>query len=133
MLLKGAVHIRGCLWTLNSIRWSRKDTEWSHRSFPRVNCKLEMWLVLWGKNDKIMRPFTHYKHFPTHKKNPIAVLLCFRYDIMHSCWDADPVKRPSFSKIVEKIEQQISDSTKHVGCFCFFVFSFKMVSIHKMV
>nr|Q8JFR5.2 RecName: Full=Mast/stem cell growth factor receptor kita; Short=SCFR; AltName: Full=Tyrosine-protein kinase Kit; Flags: Precursor [Danio rerio]CAI11666.1 kit receptor [Danio rerio] len=36
------------------------------------------------------------------------------YDIMHSCWDADPVKRPSFSKIVEKIEQQISDSTKHI-------------------
>uniref|UniRef100_A0A8C1X5A8 Mast/stem cell growth factor receptor Kit n=1 Tax=Cyprinus carpio TaxID=7962 RepID=A0A8C1X5A8_CYPCA len=36
------------------------------------------------------------------------------FEIMHSCWDADPFKRPSFSKIVEKIEQQISDSTKHV-------------------
>ncbi|KAA0708702.1 Mast/stem cell growth factor receptor kita [Triplophysa tibetana] len=36
------------------------------------------------------------------------------YEIMHSCWDADPLKRPSFSKIVEKIEQQISDSTKHI-------------------
>uniref|UniRef100_A0A8C2DAM0 receptor protein-tyrosine kinase n=1 Tax=Cyprinus carpio TaxID=7962 RepID=A0A8C2DAM0_CYPCA len=36
------------------------------------------------------------------------------YEIMHSCWDADPFKRPSFGKIVEKIEQQISDSTKHV-------------------
>nr|XP_055041344.1 mast/stem cell growth factor receptor kita isoform X2 [Misgurnus anguillicaudatus] len=36
------------------------------------------------------------------------------YEIMHSCWDADPFKRPSFSKIVEKIEQQISDSTKHI-------------------
>uniref|UniRef100_A0A672M2N3 Mast/stem cell growth factor receptor Kit n=1 Tax=Sinocyclocheilus grahami TaxID=75366 RepID=A0A672M2N3_SINGR len=37
------------------------------------------------------------------------------YEIMHSCWDADPFKRPSFGKIVEKIEQQISDSTKHVS------------------
>ncbi|XP_051951306.1 mast/stem cell growth factor receptor kita isoform X4 [Xyrauchen texanus] len=36
------------------------------------------------------------------------------YEIMHSCWDPDPFKRPSFSKIVEKIEQQISDSTKHI-------------------
>uniref|UniRef100_A0A8C2D219 Mast/stem cell growth factor receptor Kit n=1 Tax=Cyprinus carpio TaxID=7962 RepID=A0A8C2D219_CYPCA len=36
------------------------------------------------------------------------------FEIMHSCWDADPFKRPSFSKIVEKIEQQISDSTKHI-------------------
>uniref|UniRef100_A0A8B9RK76 receptor protein-tyrosine kinase n=1 Tax=Astyanax mexicanus TaxID=7994 RepID=A0A8B9RK76_ASTMX len=36
------------------------------------------------------------------------------YEIMHSCWDAEPFKRPSFEKIVEKIEQQISDSTKHV-------------------
>ncbi|XP_039548665.1 mast/stem cell growth factor receptor kita isoform X2 [Pimephales promelas] len=36
------------------------------------------------------------------------------YEIMHSCWDADPFKRPSFTKIVEKIEQQISDSTKHI-------------------
>ncbi len=33
---------------------------------------------------------------------------------MHSCWDADPCKRPSFGKIVENIEQQISESTKHV-------------------
>uniref|UniRef100_A0A8B9L8U5 receptor protein-tyrosine kinase n=1 Tax=Astyanax mexicanus TaxID=7994 RepID=A0A8B9L8U5_ASTMX len=36
------------------------------------------------------------------------------YEIMHSCWDAEPFKRPSFEKIVEKIEQQISDSTKHI-------------------
>ncbi|XP_051954295.1 mast/stem cell growth factor receptor kita-like isoform X2 [Xyrauchen texanus] len=36
------------------------------------------------------------------------------YEIMHSCWDADPFKRPSFRKIVEKIELQISDSTKHI-------------------
>uniref|UniRef100_A0AAR2J824 receptor protein-tyrosine kinase n=1 Tax=Pygocentrus nattereri TaxID=42514 RepID=A0AAR2J824_PYGNA len=36
------------------------------------------------------------------------------YEIMQSCWDAEPFKRPSFGKIVEKIEQQISDSTKHI-------------------
>ncbi|KAK3542303.1 hypothetical protein QTP86_021959, partial [Hemibagrus guttatus] len=35
------------------------------------------------------------------------------YEIMQSCWDADPSRRPSFGKIVEKVEQQISDSTKH--------------------
>uniref|UniRef100_A0A4W4GUN6 receptor protein-tyrosine kinase n=1 Tax=Electrophorus electricus TaxID=8005 RepID=A0A4W4GUN6_ELEEL len=36
------------------------------------------------------------------------------YEIMQSCWDAKPFKRPCFGKIVEMIEQQISDSTKHV-------------------
>ncbi|MCI4389293.1 hypothetical protein PGIGA_G00096220 [Pangasianodon gigas] len=36
------------------------------------------------------------------------------YEIMQSCWDANPSRRPSFGKIVEKVEQQISDSTKHI-------------------
>ncbi|KAL4635446.1 mast/stem cell growth factor receptor Kit isoform X1 [Arapaima gigas] len=36
------------------------------------------------------------------------------FEIMMSCWDADPVKRPSFGKIVDKIEQELSDSTKHI-------------------
>ncbi|XP_026880257.2 mast/stem cell growth factor receptor kita isoform X2 [Electrophorus electricus] len=36
------------------------------------------------------------------------------YEIMQSCWDAKPFKRPCFGKIVEMIEQQISDSTKHI-------------------
>ncbi|KAM9435908.1 mast/stem cell growth factor receptor kita isoform 2-T2 [Clarias gariepinus] len=36
------------------------------------------------------------------------------YEIMRSCWEADPSRRPSFGKIVEKVEQQISDSTKHI-------------------
>ncbi|MGH0154257.1 UNVERIFIED_CONTAM: hypothetical protein FKN15_033630 [Acipenser sinensis] len=34
-------------------------------------------------------------------------------DIMKACWDADPLERPSFGQIVEKIEQQLSDNTKH--------------------
>ncbi|KAH0616194.1 hypothetical protein JD844_027133 [Phrynosoma platyrhinos] len=36
-----------------------------------------------------------------------------RYEIMKSCWDADPVKRPTFKQIVQLIEQQISDTTNH--------------------
>lgn len=56
--------------------------------------------------------YTPYNTVPNNTS--AAVFLCFRFEIMHSCWDADPFKRPSFSKIVEKIEQQISDSTKHV-------------------
>nr|XP_061834084.1 mast/stem cell growth factor receptor kita isoform X2 [Nerophis lumbriciformis] len=36
------------------------------------------------------------------------------YQIMHSCWEAEPIKRPSFRKVVEKIEQQLSDTTKHI-------------------
>ncbi|XP_028855616.1 mast/stem cell growth factor receptor kita isoform X3 [Denticeps clupeoides] len=35
------------------------------------------------------------------------------YEIMHSCWDVEPCRRPSFGKVVEKIEMQLSDSTKH--------------------
>ncbi|XP_029905736.1 mast/stem cell growth factor receptor kita isoform X2 [Myripristis murdjan] len=36
------------------------------------------------------------------------------YQIMRSCWDADPFKRPLFRKVVERIEQQLSDATKHI-------------------
>ncbi|CDQ73972.1 unnamed protein product [Oncorhynchus mykiss] len=36
------------------------------------------------------------------------------YEIMRSCWEADPFKRPSFSKVVERIEKQLSDTTKHI-------------------
>uniref|UniRef100_A0A8C3G3G9 receptor protein-tyrosine kinase n=1 Tax=Cyclopterus lumpus TaxID=8103 RepID=A0A8C3G3G9_CYCLU len=37
------------------------------------------------------------------------------YQIMRSCWDADPSNRPPFRKVVERIEQQLTDATKHVG------------------
>lgn len=36
------------------------------------------------------------------------------YQIMKSCWDADPFSRPPFRKVVERIEQQLSDATKHI-------------------
>uniref|UniRef100_H3BZH7 Mast/stem cell growth factor receptor n=1 Tax=Tetraodon nigroviridis TaxID=99883 RepID=H3BZH7_TETNG len=36
------------------------------------------------------------------------------YQIMRSCWDADPLNRPPFRKVVERIEQQLSDTTKHI-------------------
>uniref|UniRef100_A0A803WF21 receptor protein-tyrosine kinase n=1 Tax=Ficedula albicollis TaxID=59894 RepID=A0A803WF21_FICAL len=32
------------------------------------------------------------------------------YDIMKSCWDADPLQRPTFKQIVQMIEQQLSDN-----------------------
>uniref|UniRef100_A0A452RIP0 Mast/stem cell growth factor receptor n=1 Tax=Ursus americanus TaxID=9643 RepID=A0A452RIP0_URSAM len=37
------------------------------------------------------------------------------YDIMKTCWDADPLKRPTFKQIVQLIEKQISESTNHVS------------------
>ncbi|KAM9385978.1 mast/stem cell growth factor receptor kita isoform 2-T2 [Pholidichthys leucotaenia] len=36
------------------------------------------------------------------------------YQIMTCCWDADPFNRPPFRKIVERIEQQLSDDTKRM-------------------
>ncbi|XP_005359418.1 mast/stem cell growth factor receptor Kit isoform X2 [Microtus ochrogaster] len=36
------------------------------------------------------------------------------YDIMKTCWDADPLKRPTFKQVVQLIEKQISESTKHI-------------------
>lgn len=36
------------------------------------------------------------------------------YMVMHSCWEADPYRRPSFRKLVEKVELQLSDATKHI-------------------
>lgn len=34
---------------------------------------------------------------------------------MKTCWDADPLKRPTFKQVVQLIEKQISDSSKHVS------------------
>ncbi|KAJ8342037.1 hypothetical protein SKAU_G00319650 [Synaphobranchus kaupii] len=36
------------------------------------------------------------------------------YEVMRCCWDSDPLKRPSFCKIVENLEAQLADSTKHI-------------------
>ncbi|XP_049645917.1 mast/stem cell growth factor receptor Kit [Suncus etruscus] len=36
------------------------------------------------------------------------------YDVMKTCWDADPLKRPTFKQIVQLIEKQISDSSTHI-------------------
>ncbi|XP_077964962.1 mast/stem cell growth factor receptor kita isoform X2 [Gasterosteus aculeatus] len=36
------------------------------------------------------------------------------YRVMRSCWEADPFNRPPFRKVVEGIEQQLTDSTKHI-------------------
>ncbi|XP_016050528.1 mast/stem cell growth factor receptor Kit isoform X2 [Erinaceus europaeus] len=36
------------------------------------------------------------------------------YDIMKTCWDADPLKRQTFKQIVQLIEKQISDSSSHI-------------------
>lgn len=34
---------------------------------------------------------------------------------MKTCWDADPLKRPTFKQMVQLIEKQISESTNHVS------------------
>ncbi|PWA32678.1 hypothetical protein CCH79_00012409 [Gambusia affinis] len=44
-------------------------------------------------------------------KNPH---LC-RYDMMLSCWNNDPLKRPSFRKLVERTELLLSENTKNVS------------------
>uniref|UniRef100_A0A3Q3WP12 receptor protein-tyrosine kinase n=1 Tax=Mola mola TaxID=94237 RepID=A0A3Q3WP12_MOLML len=41
------------------------------------------------------------------------------YDIMLSCWSHDPLKRPSFRKLVERTELLLSENTKNVY-FAFF-------------
>lgn len=47
---------------------------------------------------------------------------------MRSCWDADPLNRPPFRKVVERIEQQLSDTTKHVGC----LFVMVVFTVHNL-
>lgn len=62
-------------------------------------------------------------HPTSYTKQNDGVFLC-RYQIMRSCWDADPFNRPPFRKVVERIEQQLSDTTKHVGCIILMILLF---------
>ncbi|XP_026799071.3 KIT proto-oncogene, receptor tyrosine kinase b [Pangasianodon hypophthalmus] len=36
------------------------------------------------------------------------------YEVMRWCWSADPLKRPTFRKLVERTEMLLSEATKHV-------------------
>uniref|UniRef100_A0A671MKF5 Mast/stem cell growth factor receptor Kit n=1 Tax=Sinocyclocheilus anshuiensis TaxID=1608454 RepID=A0A671MKF5_9TELE len=36
------------------------------------------------------------------------------YEVMRWCWSADPLKRPTFKKLVERTELLLSETTKHV-------------------
>ncbi|KAL6466734.1 hypothetical protein MHYP_G00245380 [Metynnis hypsauchen] len=36
------------------------------------------------------------------------------YEVMRWCWSADPLKRPTFKKLVERTEMLLSETTKHV-------------------
>ena len=47
---------------------------------------------------------------------PGALCVC-RYDMMLSCWNDDPLKRPSFQKLVESTEMLLSENTKNVREF----------------
>ncbi|KAG7228763.1 hypothetical protein INR49_008541 [Caranx melampygus] len=47
-------------------------------------------------------------------KNVSINFILQMYQIMRSCWEADPFNRPPFRKVVERIEQQLSDATKHI-------------------
>uniref|UniRef100_A0A8B9JH56 receptor protein-tyrosine kinase n=1 Tax=Astyanax mexicanus TaxID=7994 RepID=A0A8B9JH56_ASTMX len=41
------------------------------------------------------------------------------YEVMRWCWSADPLKRPTFKKLVERTEMLLSETTKHLqghGC-----------------
>uniref|UniRef100_A0A671YH05 Mast/stem cell growth factor receptor n=1 Tax=Sparus aurata TaxID=8175 RepID=A0A671YH05_SPAAU len=40
------------------------------------------------------------------------------YDMMLSCWSHDPLKRPSFRKLVERTELLLSENTKNVDVCC---------------
>uniref|UniRef100_A0A665U5W9 receptor protein-tyrosine kinase n=1 Tax=Echeneis naucrates TaxID=173247 RepID=A0A665U5W9_ECHNA len=55
------------------------------------------------------------------------------YQIMRSCWDPDPFNRPPFRKVVERIEQQLSDATKHVCCITLILFTINYKSkLHSL-
>uniref|UniRef100_A0AAX7VCC7 receptor protein-tyrosine kinase n=1 Tax=Astatotilapia calliptera TaxID=8154 RepID=A0AAX7VCC7_ASTCA len=59
------------------------------------------------------------------------------YDMMLSCWNHDPLKRPSFKKLVEKTELLLSENTKNVSArttlsltFVICLFCFSLISLH---
>lgn len=57
--------------------------------------------------------------------------------MMLSCWNHDPLKRPSFKKLVEKTELLLSENTKNVSArttlsltFVICLFCFSLISLH---
>ncbi|CAB1327114.1 unnamed protein product, partial [Coregonus sp. 'balchen'] len=48
----------------------------------------------------------------TSKNVAVRILVC-SYDMMLSCWSEDPLKRPSFRKLVERTELLLSENTKN--------------------
>uniref|UniRef100_A0A4W5JWP6 Serine-threonine/tyrosine-protein kinase catalytic domain-containing protein n=1 Tax=Hucho hucho TaxID=62062 RepID=A0A4W5JWP6_9TELE len=49
-----------------------------------------------------------------HRMNRPEVAPREIYDMMLSCWSEDPLKRPSFRKLVERTELLLSEGTKNV-------------------
>lgn len=129
-------------WTRHFTEWFKTVTRWAGLSFLQSRCRStfvkmsishiqvkNIWHVLFfycGPNDILgvvfflfYRPlcwdlYLLLTHPPLQICNEKLSHLG-RYDIMLSCWSHDPLKRPSFRKLVEQTELLLSENTKNVS------------------
>ena len=66
-----------------------------------------------------MTPLLRITYSILHWHVPVKALFCLvlvcRYTIMKSCWEEDPIDRPSFSELVKKLTADLSSMADYLA------------------
>lgn len=86
-----------------SINWL-KVIEWNSQNMPILKCNLKKKKLF---SIKVVNSYTILKF--------INFFFMFRYNIMLDCWKMNPMTRPSFTDLAERLGDLLQDGTKSVS------------------